>query len=250
MTNSPVSPTTRTALVTGAASGIGRSIVDHCLAVGMGVVALDRSAGVRDVPAEHHLVVDLADRAQMASALAELEIRGIHIDVLVNCAGVQPQADDGGKNYVEDVTDELWDLTLAVNLTAPFVLSRALVPGMKEHGWGRIINIASRAGQTYVASTTVDYSATKAGLIGFTRMLAGEVSQYGITVNTVAPGRISTPLADAQSEDAIASMVAAIPTGRVGVPSEVAAAVTFLASDPAAYITGATIAVNGGAHMP
>ncbi|KDA05336.1 3-ketoacyl-ACP reductase [Microbacterium sp. CH12i] len=241
---------TRTALVTGAASGIGKAIAEQFAAEGVQVVALDRSESVHQIGATHSLVVDLSDRAEIDAALAELVAKGVEVDILVNCAGIQPQARDGGKNYVEDVTDEVWDLTFEVNLTAPFRLSRALVPGMKERGWGRIINIASRAGQTYVASTTVDYSATKAGLIGFTRMLAGEVSRYGVTVNAVAPGRVSTPLADAQAEDAIEAMVATIPAGRVGASSEVAAAVTFLASDPAAYITGATIAVNGGAHMP
>lgn len=183
---------TRTALVTGAASGIGKAIAEQFAAEGVQVVALDRSESVREIVATHSLVVDLSNRAEIDASLAELETKGVDVDILVNCAGIQPQAGDRGKNYVEDVTDEVWDLTIAVNLTAPFRLSRALVRGMKERGWGRIVNIASRAGQTYVASTTVDYSATKAGLIGFSRMLAGEVSQYGVTVNTVAPGRIST----------------------------------------------------------
>ncbi|MGM7678605.1 SDR family NAD(P)-dependent oxidoreductase [Microbacterium sp. A94] len=241
---------TRTALVTGAASGIGRAIADRFGAEGIRVVALDRSESVREIGATHALVVDLSQRAEIDAALAELETKGVEVDILVNCAGIQPQASDRGKNYVEDIGDGVWDLTIAVNLTAPFRLSRALVPGMKERGWGRVINIASRAGQTYVASTTADYSATKAGLIGFTRMLAGEVSRYGVTVNTVAPGRISTPLANAQDEDAIEAMVATIPAGRVGDPSEIAATVTFLASEPASYITGATVAVNGGAYMP
>jgi NAD(P)-dependent dehydrogenase (short-subunit alcohol dehydrogenase family) len=170
--------------------------------------------------------------------------------VLVNCAGIQPQASDRGKNFIEDVSDEIWDRTLAVNLTAPFLLARALVPAMKDRGWGRVVNIASRAGQTYVAATTTDYSATKAGLIGLTRMLAGECGPHGVTVNSVAPGRISTPLANANAEDAIAAMVSTVPLGRVGEPDEVAAAVAFLASDASSYITGETIAVNGGAHMP
>ncbi|MGM7669223.1 SDR family NAD(P)-dependent oxidoreductase [Microbacterium sp. A93] len=251
-TNTPVETTsaTRTALVTGAASGIGKAIAEQFAADGIHVVALDRSESVREIGATHSLVVDLGDRVDIDAALAELEAKGVQVDILVNCAGIQPQASNRGKNYVEDVTDDVWDLTLAVNLTAPFRLSRAFVPGMKARGWGRIINIASRAGQTYVASTTTDYSASKAGLIGFTRMLAGEVSQYGVTVNAVAPGRISTPLANAQSEESIAAMVATIPAGRVGTPSELAATVIFLASEPAAYITGATIAVNGGAYMP
>lgn len=240
---------TRTALVTGAASGIGKAIAEQFAAEGVKVVALDRSESVHEIGATHSLVVDLSDRAEIDTALAELQARGVEVDILVNCAGVQPIG-ARGKNFVEDVTDDVWDFTIAVNLTAPFRLSRALVPGMKERGWGRVINIASRAGQTYVASSTTDYSATKTGLIGFTRMLAGEVSQYGITANSVAPGRISTPLANADSADAIAAMVAAIPAARVGMPAEIATTVTFLASDAASYITGATIPVNGGAHMP
>lgn len=240
----------RTALVTGAASGIGRSIAQHLHEVGYRIVALDRSADVEAIAAVAHMVVDLTDRAQIADAVTRLHAEGIEIDVLVNCAGVQPQAADRGKNYVADVDDATWDLTMAVNLTAPFLLSRAFVPRMQERGWGRVINIVSRAGQTYVPSTTVDYSASKSGLIGFTRMLAGEGGPHGVTVNAVAPGRISTPLANAQSDESIAASLTNVPMGRIGDVSEVAAVVAFLVSDAAGYITGATIPVNGGAHMP
>jgi NAD(P)-dependent dehydrogenase (short-subunit alcohol dehydrogenase family) len=242
----------RTALVTGAAGGIGGGIVRALKATGHRIVAVDRvQPSPQDLGEDvERYTCDLADAASIAELTTNLERDGRAIDVLVNCAGINRQKPNGELYRLEEVDNEGWALTLAINLTAPFLLSRALVPGMKERGWGRIVNIASRAGRTYVPASNVDYSASKAGLIGLTRMIAGETAAYGITANSVAPGRISTPLADTQAADVIDASVRAIPVGRVGTSDEVGAAVAYLASDAAGYVTGITIDVNGGAFVP
>jgi 3-oxoacyl-[acyl-carrier protein] reductase len=237
----------RTALVTGAARGIGLAIAERLAADGHDVIALDRS--VPDVHPEWSWHAgDLADREQVASFVAAVQARG-PVDVLVNSAGINRQKDDGARFELPEVTDTGWDLTIAVNLTAPFLLMRAFVPGMRERGWGRVVNIASRAGRTFVPASNVDYSATKAGLIGLSRMVAGESAADGVTVNCVAPGRISTPLADSQAADILEESLRAIPARRVGDADEIAAAVAWYASDGAAYTTGTTLDVNGGAFI-
>jgi 3-oxoacyl-[acyl-carrier protein] reductase len=193
---------------------------------------------------------DLARTRSVAQLVERLAFDGASIDILVNCAGINRQKADGGRYTLEEVDDEGWALTMAINLTAPFLLCRAFVPGMKARGWGRIVNIASRAGRTFVAASNVDYSASKAGLIGLTRMVAGECAEFGITANCIAPGRISTPLADTQSVDIIEASVSTIPVKRVGASWEAGAAVAYLASDAAGFVTGVTLDVNGGAFMP
>jgi 3-oxoacyl-[acyl-carrier protein] reductase len=241
--------TSKIALVTGVAGGMGLAIARALIADGFSIVGTDRHA-----PADQSIPMawypcELSDRAAVEAMAKQILADGHAVDVLVNCAGLNQQKPGGGRNTMEEVTDAIWDLTLAVNLTAPFVLCRAFAPGMKQRKWGRIVNIASRAGRTFVPASNVDYSASKAGLIGLTRMIAGECSAFGITANCVAPGRISTPLADGQSAEIIAESLRGIPAARVGTVEEIAGTVAFLASDASAYITGTTIDVNGGAFM-
>jgi acetoacetyl-CoA reductase len=149
---------------------------------------------------------------------------------------------------VADFSDRTWDLTLATNLTAPYLLCKATVPAMIERGWGRVINISSvnaikgQFGQT-------NYSAAKAGMAGFAKALAQEVVRKGVTVNTVSPGYVETDMVKAIRAEIREQIVAAIPMGRLVRPEEIAAVVAFLASDEAGYITGANISVNGGMHM-
>lgn len=168
--------------------------------------------------------------------------------MLVNCAGIATKR-DGASVASHELSTAEWQRTLFVNLTAPFLLSRELLPGMQARGFGRIINIASRAGRTFVPPAAADYAASKAGLIGLTRQLGGAYAPYGITVNAIAPGRIETPFASAPGPDVIAAAVKAIPMARVGTVDEVAATALFLTSDGAAYITGACVDVNDGAFM-
>jgi 3-oxoacyl-[acyl-carrier protein] reductase len=138
---------------------------------------------------------------------------------------------------------------LRINLTAPFILCRELVPAMQQRGWGRVINIASRAGRTFIPPAGLHYSASKAGLIGLTRQLAGSFAAFGITANCIAPGRIETPLSSQSSAEVLRQSVAAIPAQRLGTTDEIAAAARFLASDAAGYVTGVCIDVNGGAFI-
>lgn len=245
---------TRTAIVTGAAGTLGAAMARRLHADGLRVVLVDRDRDAMDdlsselggAPA-HGL--DLADRAAVARFVERVEAGEGGCDVLVNNAGVNLAKADGSKYLLEEVDDAGWDLMLAVNLTAPFLLCRAFAPAMKQRGWGRIINVASRAGRTYVPASNVHYSAAKAGMIAMTRMIAGEAEDSGLTANCIAPGRVDSALASTNSPEIIAASLASIPQHRSGRPDEVAAVVSFLASDDSSYVTGATIDINGGSFM-
>ncbi|MDA0341109.1 MAG: SDR family oxidoreductase, partial [Proteobacteria bacterium] len=144
--------------------------------------------------------------------------------------------------------DEDWEQVIAVNLGSGFRLSRALLRGMMKRRWGRIVGISSIVGATGNPGQA-NYAASKAGMIGFSKALAGEVANRGITVNVVAPGFIETPMTDVLSDEQRAGLLAGIPAGRLGGPPPIAAAVAYLASQEASYVTGATVHVNGGMAM-
>ncbi|RKT20350.1 3-oxoacyl-[acyl-carrier protein] reductase [Paraburkholderia sp. RAU2J] len=250
-------PEDRIAVVTGAARSLGYGIATQLHSDGFTIVMLDRDSSVIDVAAElgrdgakvKGLVADLADEQQVTDLVNSVEGEFGGCDVLVNNAGINLDKPDGSKFFIEEVADESWELMMRVNLRAPFLLCRGFIPGMKQRRWGRIVNVTSRAGRTYVAASNVHYSAAKAGLIGMTRMLAGECGTYGITANCIAPGRIESAISSRQSAEIIADSMKGIPVGRIGTPAEVGSTVSFLASDGAAFITGATVDVNGGAFM-
>jgi NAD(P)-dependent dehydrogenase (short-subunit alcohol dehydrogenase family) len=246
----------RVAFITGAASGLGLSTAERLAAEGCVAVLVDRADKVLAVAerlrgegrlAEGH-VASVTDEAAMTALVSDLATRHGGIDILVNNAGGM-SLPKGGSVAVEDLPTDLWTRTIAVNLTAPFVLCRLALPAMKAKGWGRIINIASRAGRMAVPDTSVSYAATKAGLIGMTRIVADQGAKFGITANCIAPGRIATPGGTNATDAVMQNSLSRIPVGRLGLPTEIAATISFLVSDGAAYITGAVIDVNGGAFM-
>ena len=167
---------------------------------------------------------------------------GASIDILVNNAGITRD------NLFLRMKDEEWDQVLAVNLTAAFRLSRAVLRGMMKKRWGRIIQITSVVGATGNPGQG-NYAAAKAGLVGMSKSLAAEVASRNITVNAIAPGFIATAMTDVLTDEQKTAIATRIPAGRMGLPGEIAAAVAYLASDEAGYVTGETIQINGGMAM-
>jgi len=241
----------KSALVTGASGGIGATIAWALHAQGASVAlsgtrveALEALAAelgggdrVRIVPG------NLADAAATEALFKAAEAAlGGKVDILVNNAGLTR---DG---LAMRMKDEDWQMVLDVNLTAGFRLARAAMRGMMKRRWGRIIGITSIVGVTGNPGQA-NYAASKAGMIGMSKALAAEVASRGITVNCVAPGFITTPMTDALDADQKARLVGNIPAGRLGEPADVAAAVVFLASEEASYVTGQTLHTNGGMAM-
>jgi 2-hydroxycyclohexanecarboxyl-CoA dehydrogenase len=239
------------ALVTGAASGIGRAVATRLGAEGCRVAAVDL-----DVEGAQATVAELAERgcalqadvshlSAMREAVAATERELGPVGVLVSCAGwdlVQP--------FLES-TEETWDRVISVNLRGTIACTRAVLDGMIERGGGAIVCISSDAGRVG-SSGEVVYSGAKAGIIGFSKAVAREVARHGIRVNVVCPGPTDTPMMEAtrRANPRLGeALVRAIPFRRLARPEEIAAAVAFLASGEAAYITGQTLSVNGGLTM-
>jgi 2-hydroxycyclohexanecarboxyl-CoA dehydrogenase len=238
----------RKALVTGGASGIGAAIARRLAAEGAGVVIGDVNLdGAQRVAGEIDAEASLLDVTDADSAAGVVKSQG-PFQILVNNAGT----DDFG--FFTDMTPERWRRLLAVNLEGVFACTHAVLPAMQEGGYGRIVNIASEAGRVGSKGSAV-YSAAKGGVIAFTKTIARENARYGITANAIAPGPIDTPLLNAArslgdvGERIIETMKAGTQMRRLGEPDEVAAAVAFLASDDASYVTGETLGVSGGLGM-
>ena len=239
------------ALVTGATRGIGRAIALDLGNAGATVVGTATSpagaASIAQMLAEAGikgtgLLLNVTDAAQIEAVLADVCKRFGDIGILVNNAGITRD------NLLLRMKDEEWDDILATNLKAVFRLSKAVLRGMMKARAGRIINIGSVVGATGNAGQA-NYAAAKAGMIGFSKSLAREIGSRNITVNCVAPGFVDTDMTRGLSEEQRKALVGQIPLGRLGEAADVAAAVLFLASKGAAYITGATLHVNGGMHM-
>jgi 3-oxoacyl-[acyl-carrier protein] reductase len=242
--------TGRVALVTGASRGIGRAIALSLAAGGAHVIAAARGENAQGtvdtiVAAGGQATcaaLDVTDAASVEAVVkATIEAHG-KIDILVNNAGVTRD------QLMLRMKREDWDAVIAANLTGAFTCVQAVLKGMVRARYGRIISITSVVGEAGNAGQA-NYAASKAGLIGFTKAMALEVASRGITVNAVAPGLIETDMTRAISEGAHEEWAKKIPLQRLGTPEDIAAAVRFLASEEAAYITGHVLAVNGGMHM-
>ncbi len=247
----------RVALITGAARGIGRAISERLGREGAMVVLLDKADAVRLTVDElraaglhaEPLVADVTDEASVHAAVSDIKAQNGRLDILVNNAGISPKH-DGRKPLTPDISFEEWQQVIAVNLSSAFLFAREAIPLMRANKWGRIVNLASYTGQTGGRFVGLHYSASKAGLIGLSRTLAHEVGDFGITVNCVAPGRILTEMnAWANASGANQDFVTSLPIKRIGTVDDIASAVSFLVSEEASYVTGATLDVNGGCNM-
>lgn len=240
--------TGKKALVTGATGGLGGAIARRLHAQGATVAlsgtrvealeALARELGER----AEITPCDLSDRDSVEALVPAAEAKLGGLDILVNNAGVTRD------NLFMRLKDEDWDLVLAVNLTAAFRLSRAAVKSMMRRRYGRIVSIGSVVG-TSGNPGQGNYAASKAGLIGMSKSLAAEVASRNITVNVVAPGFIESPMTDVLNEKQREGILADVPMGRLGQGTDIAAAVAYLASEEAGYVTGQTLHVNGGMTM-
>lgn len=247
----------RTAVITGGASGIGLAISRRLAQDGASVAVFDVDyAGAERLVKQLHadgssalaVEVDVSDRRQVDGAVREARDKLGPIQVLVNCAGIE------AFEPFHSITEASWDRIIAVNLKGTFNCTQAVVSDMIEAGWGRIINISSSSAQSGAAKMT-HYAASKAAVIGFTKALALELARAGITVNTIPPGSIDTPMlrraagAGHLGGAGVEQVGAMTPVGRAGTPEDIAAACAFLASAEAGYITGQVIGVNGGRYM-
>jgi len=242
--------TQRVALVTGGIGGLGTEICRHLARSGRKVVAADlgtraeRIAEFRDETADYAQQIffeplNVTDLDACAALAKHVEQKHGAIDILVNAAGITRDT------TLRKMSAQQWSDVLTVNLGGVFNMCRQVVEGMSDRGYGRIVNISSVNGQTGQFGQT-NYSAAKAGMHGFTMALAKEVARKGVTVNSVSPGYCRTALVAAIPENVRSQIIANIPVGRLGEPSEIARVVDFLAADESGFITGANIPVNGG----
>ena len=258
----------RTAVVTGAASGIGRATAYRLAREGAAVATVDRddagaevtAAAIRDGGGTARAYACDVSRSDEVGATAASVARDLGaVDVLANVAGI---GDTAGLDGIETLDDERWQRVLAVNLSGAFYWCRAVLPGMAARGRGAVVNVSSLAGRSKSANGGLAYTASKAGLLGLTRHLAFDYGPRGVRVNAICPGGVDTPMlraggvraAGSEAEArARAERVAAygwfMPIKRLSIPDEQAAAIAFLASDDASYVNGVSLDVNGGLYM-
>jgi 2-hydroxycyclohexanecarboxyl-CoA dehydrogenase len=245
----------RVAVVTGGASGIGLGVAQGFVADGHRVALVDSDGEAAEAAAEQlrgagataiAAAADVADRAAVAAAFDRIRAELGPVEILVTSAGIE------SFKPVLDITAEGWDRIIGVNLTGTFTCVQAALPDMIAAGWGRIVTISSQSAQSG-APNMAHYAASKGGVIGLTKALAVELARHGITVNTIPPSLVDTPMArkaeaagDFPGVDIVGPMV---PLGRAGTPADIAAACSFLCSEGGSYITGQLIGVNGGMYI-
>jgi 2-hydroxycyclohexanecarboxyl-CoA dehydrogenase len=244
----------KAAIITGGARGIGAAITQRLAGEGAMVAILDIQPEPAQAVADNisaqggkaiAVKVDITDSQEVKRAVKEIEDKLGRVDILVNNAGW-----DKVVPFIE-LAEELWDRIIAINLRGPITVTRAVLDGMIARNYGKIVNIASDAGRVGSSGESV-YSACKGGIIAFTKTLARELLRYNILINCVSPGPTDTPLLaeiGAENPKLLEALQRALPMRRLGEPDEVAAAVAFLASDEASYITGQTLSVSGGLTM-
>ena len=237
----------RIAIVTGGSRGIGAAISRRLKDMGVTVVAnyagndekakaFEAETGIRTYK------WDVGDFDACQAAFAQITEEVGPVDILVNNAGITRDA------TLMRMTYDMWDEVMRVNLGGCFNMAKAVFPGMKDRGWGRIVNIGSINGQGGQYGQ-VNYAAAKSGIHGFTKALAQEGAKFGVTVNALAPGYIDTDMVAAVPEDVLAKIVAKVPVGRLGQADEIARGVAFLCGEDAGFVTGSTLSINGGQHM-
>ncbi len=245
----------RVAVITGGASGIGLGVARGLAADGHRVALLDRDAAAAEAAADElgsggavalAVTVDVADRASVVAGFDRVRAELGPIEILVTSAGIE------SFTPVLDITADGWDRIIGVNLTGTFTCVQAALPDMLASQWGRIVTISSSSAQSG-APNMAHYAASKGGVIGLTKALAVELARSGITVNTIPPSLVDTPMArkaeaagDFPGVDVVGPMV---PTGRAGTPADIAAACSYLCSEGASYVTGQVIGVNGGMYI-
>jgi 3-oxoacyl-[acyl-carrier protein] reductase len=242
----------KTAFITGASRGIGKAIAIALASAGAdvaiscntgGALAEKVRDGIRELGRKSEFYAhNIGDPAEVVKMYEEVKADFGPIDILVNNAGITRD-----KSF-KKMTKELWDEVMTIDLDGVFLVTKQFIDPMAERGWGRVINISSVIGEVGNFGQA-NYAAAKAALLGFTKSLAREYARKGVTVNAVAPGFIKTDMTAVVPEAALKAVIDATPVGRLGTPEEVAAAVAFLASDAAAFITGHVLDVNGGYAM-
>ncbi|TFD84017.1 SDR family oxidoreductase [Cryobacterium lactosi] len=220
---------TKTAVITGSMSGLGAAAATRLAEDGVKVIRFDLAPG-------SDVVVDVSDSAAVDAAAADVG----PIDILINCAGIV-----GPNKPLWEVADAEWDKVFAVNVRGTFNMARAFIPGMRDKGWGRIVNFASMAGKDGNPNLSA-YSASKAAVIAMTKSLGKELATSGILVNVIAPAVIETPMNDTTAPEVLAHITSLIPMKRVGRAEEVAELVAWLASDKVSFSTGAVYDISGG----
>jgi len=237
----------RVAIVTGGTRGIGEAISLALKDMGMTVAANyagndERAKAFTDRTGIKAFKWDVGDYDAVQEGVKQVEAELGAVDVVVNNAGITR---DG---TLLKMDKQAWNEVIDTNLGGCFTMAKAVFPGMKERGWGRIVNIGSINGQAGQYGQ-VNYAAAKSGIHGFTKALAQEGARFGITVNAIAPGYIDTDMVAAVPADVLAKIVAKIPVGRLGQATEIARAVAFLVAEDAGFVTGSTLSINGGQHM-
>lgn len=246
----------RVAIVTGGGRAMGAEISRRLAADGYTVIAWDLdavldsadAAWIAETPGVRAMTVDVSSEVQVETAVQSIVAELGGVSCLVNNAAISPKQGGYRVSPISTSTEE-WDLVMGVNLRGPFLVTRAVLPSMIEAGWGRVVNISSSSGRQGARIAGLPYGVAKTGINGLTRTLALEVGTHGITVNSVAPGRIATPMSERSAPEVQEASRARIPVGREGEVTDVAALVSFLCGEESGYLTGATIDINGGSFM-